>query len=512
MARLHPDLLDSLPGDIQRPRYSRQSLRPGIVHLGLGAFVRAHMAMATEAAIQASGDMRWGMVGVSLRSPETRDALAPQQGLYTLALRDADAQGRPREQLQVIGNLIRLLVAPNDPAAVPAQIAAEDTRIVSLTITEKGYCRDPASGSLQLDHPDIAHDLAQPTAPRSAVGIIVRGLQLRHAAGLGPVTLLSLDNLPHNGLTLQQLVLDFAVHIDPELRDWIATHCSCPNTMVDRIVPRSTDADRSALSTRLGCDDAWPVIAEPYFDWVIEDRFPAGRPDWALAGARFVADAAPFEQLKLRMVNGAHTVLACLGLLSGHITVDRVMADPVLRALADDMLRDEVQPTLPALPGLDLHAYRAGLLQRFANPALQHATRQIASDSSQKLPQRLLAPLRERLQAGQPFNRLALGIAAWLRLLQGAIDPDGRLIESPSDPLAKALATQVALADAAAARSGAPAQATRHWVETLLRFTPVFGDLAELPHAPQAVDAIATALRLLQQQAAHEAVATTAPV
>lgn len=508
--RLGPAQLAGLPADVRRPQYKRQALLTGIVHLGLGAFVRAHMAAATEAAIEGSGDLRWGMVGVSLRSPETRDALVPQQGLYTLALRDADEHGGPREQLQVIGNLMAQLVAPEDPEATPALIAAPDTRIVSLTITEKGYCRDPASGKLQLEHPDIAHDLAEPASPRSAIGVIVRGLQLRRAAGLGPVTLLSLDNLPHNGRTLRALVLDFAGRFDSALQDWIASQCSCPNTMVDRIVPRTTEGDRVSISTSLGCSDAWPVMAEPYFDWAIEDRFVAGRPDWAIGGARFVADAAPFEQLKLRMVNGAHTVLACLGLLAGHATVDRVMADPLLHALADEMLRDEVQPTLPALPGLDLNAYRTGLLQRFANPALQHATRQIASDSSQKLPQRLLAPLRERLQAGQPFNGLALGIAAWLRLLEGAQDAQGQPIAPPSDPLADALAAQVARANAAAGHDDSPTSAALRWVETMLRFTPVFGNLADGPSAPVAIEAIAAALHRLQEQGTQAAVVEAA--
>src|SRR5690606_20795349 len=264
--RLTDAALAGLPHDIARPAFDRARLRPGIVHLGIGAFHRAHQAMVNDLAVAATGDTRWGIVGISLRSPDTRDALQPQRGLYTVALRDADAAGAPRESLSVVGSVMRVLVAPEDPGAAVAQIAHPDTRIVSLTITEKGYCHDPASGRLRLDDPDIAHDLAHAgapgaavpgaAAPRTAVGLLVSGLARRRDSGAGPVTLLSCDNLPSNGDTLRALVLEFASARGAQLCSWIETLCTFPNSMVDRIVPRTTDADRRHIATRLGVHDA----------------------------------------------------------------------------------------------------------------------------------------------------------------------------------------------------------------------------------------------------------------
>lgn len=451
------------------PAYRRGALRAGIVHLGIGAFARAHLAAVNEAALHATGDLRWGMVGVSLRQADTRDALLPQDGLYTLALRDADTSGVPRQQLTVIGNLMHVLVAPADPAAVLGLIAAADTRILSLTITEKGYCHDPATGALRADHPDIAHDLVHAEAPRSAIGFIVRGLQARHAAGAGPLTLMSLDNLPANGRLLRGLVLDFAGRVDPALQQWIADDCRFPCSMVDRIVPRSTDADRHDISAALGWQDAWPVVGEPFLDWVIEDEFAAGRPHWESGGARFVADATPFEKLKLRMVNGTHSALAYLSVVGGLTTVDRAIAQPALRNYIATLMRDEIAPTLPPLPGLELAAYQARLLTRYANPALKHQTRQIAMDGSQKLPQRLLEPIRERLADGQPIDLLALAVAGWLHYL-GGVDEAGAAYEI-QDPLAAALRARAAEADA---MTDEPSRA-RH----LAAFAPVFGTLGQ---------------------------------
>lgn len=485
LARLTPEALPRLPAAVLRPRYERSELRPGIVHLGIGSFARAFLGVFNEAAIHAGGERHYGIVGVSLRSAAVRDALAAQQGLYTVAERDADAAGRPRQRLQVIGSLVGLLVAPEDPHAVLEAIAAPATRIVSLTITEKGYAHDPASGRLREDHPDIAHDLRAAAAPRSAVGFIVHGLALRRARGLPPVTLLSLDNLPHNGRTLQGLVLAFARRVEPALADWIEAHCTFPNSMVDRIVPATTDDDREQVAAALGHHDAWPVPAEPYRDWVVEDRFAAGRPDWHLAGARCVADASAWEQLKLRAVNGSHSTLAYLGAMAGQRTVDEAVAQPALRALVRAMLTEEVLPTLPPLPNLDFDRYVAGLLDRFANPALAHRLQQIAMDGSQKLPQRLLATIEQRLAAGQPIARLALAVAGWMHYQRG-IDEWGRPY-AIDDPLAQALA---------AARARAEAEPTlRDRVAAFTHFAPVFGDLAG--HATL-VDALTKALASLQ--------------
>ena len=483
--RLHPTTLAQLPAEVARPLYRRAELRPGIVHLGLGSFARAFLGVANEAAIHAGGDPRFGIVGVSLRSPALRDALAPQGSLFSVARRDADGQGRPRQRLQVIGNLVAQLVAPENPGAVLEAIAAPATRIVSLTITEKGYTHDPASGRLRDDHPDIVHDLRHAAAPKSAIGFIVHGLALRRARKLPPITLLSLDNLPHNGRTLQGLVLAFARRVDATLADWIEQRCTFPNSMVDRIVPATTDADRVLAAAALRLYDAWPVPTEPYFDWAVEDRFAAGRPDWHLAGARCVADATPWERLKLRAVNGSHSAIAYLGAMAGWATVDEAIAQPELRAFVRALLIEEVASTLPALPELDFAMYVEGLLGRFANPALAHRTQQIAMDGSQKLPQRLLATVQERLATGAPIPRLALAIAAWMHYLRG-IDEWGRHY-AIDDPLAEALATT---------RERAQREPElRERVAAFSQFVPVFGDLAG--HATL-VDALTKAMASLQ--------------
>jgi fructuronate reductase len=453
---------------VDRARLPRAGLSNGIVHLGIGAFARAHLLPATEAAMLASGDRHWGVTGVSLRSPAVRDALAPQQGAYTLALRDADDAGRPREQLQVMGSLTRLLVAPEDPDAVLDAIADPATRIVSLTITEKGY----------------RHEAAADGAPRDAPGFIARGLARRRALGLPPLTLLSLDNLPGNGQVLRALVLEAAA-CEPGLAGWIEHECRFPNSMVDRIVPRTTEADCARIAAALGEPDAAPVVAEPFFDWVVEDAFAAGRPRWEAAGVRFAEHAEPFEKLKLRMVNGSHSTIAYLAVVAGWETVDAAIAVPALRRTIEALMREEIEPTLPALPGLGLADYRARLLQRFANPALAHRTRQIAMDGSQKLPQRLLGTVADRLAAGTSIHRLALGVAAWLHFLRG-VDEQGRPY-SIDDPLAGALESLRREADAQ------PTELRR--IGTWCRYAPVFGALGERPDFVAAVARHTASLR-----------------
>ncbi|MDR7151356.1 fructuronate reductase [Hydrogenophaga palleronii] len=467
MNRLNDSTLGALPAAVTRPAYDRRALQTGIVHLGIGAFMRAHMAAATEATL-AAGDLRWGIVGVSLRQPDTRDALQPQDGLYTLAIRDADEHGQPRQRLQVIGAVHALLVAPENPQAVLESIAAADARIVSLTVTEKGYCHDPATGALRLDHPDIVHDLENPHAPRSAIGMLVFGLQLRFARDHGPLTLMSLDNLPANGRVLCGAVLRFAEAVDPALAHRIGAECRFPCSMVDRIVPRTTDADRASVSQALGCEDHWPVLGEPFFDWAVEDHFAADRPDWTLGGARFVTDAEPFERLKLRMVNGTHSSIAYLGAMAGWETVDKAISQAALREHMEALMRDEIEPTLADLPGLDLPGYRANLLARYANPALAHRTQQIAMDGSQKLPQRLLGTVRDRLAQGLPVPRMALGVAAWMHYLRG-VDELGQPY-----PIDDPHAAELTALYQRSLGQGASIEA----VQAMLSYAPVFGDLA----------------------------------
>ncbi|MGG5819795.1 mannitol dehydrogenase family protein [Falsiroseomonas sp. HW251] len=428
--RLSDATLSALPGGVARPRYDRAAVTPGILHLGLGAFHRAHQAVMTEAVLN-DGARDWGIVAASLRSPDTRDALAPQDGLYAVAARESDD-----ESLRVIGALRGLHVAPEDPAALLDAMADPRIRVASLTVTEKGYCHDPATGTLDETHPDIRHDLATPAAPRSAPGFLVEALARRRAAGLAPFTVLCCDNLPHNGATVRGVVTGMAALRDRGLSDWIANEVAFPCTMVDRIVPATTEEDRARIAAALGMDDAWPVVGERFSQWVIEDRFPSGRPDWALGGATFASDVAPFELMKLRMLNGAHSALAYLGYLAGHETVAEASNDPVLAAYLRGFWA-EVAPTVPAPPGVDLRDYAAGLLARFRNRALQHRTWQIAMDGSQKVPQRLLGPVRDRLGQGAAIPHLALAVAAWVRYV-GGVDEAGAAIDV-RDPLASVL-------------------------------------------------------------------------
>jgi fructuronate reductase len=438
MDRLSAATLGRLPADIACPRYDRAALSTGIVHLGIGAFHRAHQAMYTEAVL-AAGDKRWGIVGASLRSHAVRDALKPQNGLYTLAVRGADG-----ERLQVIGAIQDVLVAPESPDALLAALTDPAVMIVTLTVTEKGYCYDPATTALDEAHPDIVHDLAEPAKPRSVPGFLTEALRRRHGAAIPAFTVLSCDNLPHNGRTVAAIVARFAALRDPALAGFIRNEVLFPATMVDRITPATTGDDRVAISARLGLEDAAPVVTEPFSQWVIEDRFARGmRPDWSIAGAEFVTDVAPYENMKLRLLNGSHTTLAYLGYLAGYETISDTMKDANYRRLAEGVM-DDAATTLKMPPGADVAAYKRALMERFDNPALRHRTWQICMDGSQKLPQRLLGSIRDRLAAGAPIDRLAMGVAGWMRYVTGT-DEQGKPIDV-RDPLSARLS---AIADEA---------------------------------------------------------------
>lgn len=439
--RLSELTLSGLPAEIERPGYERARVSPGVVHLGLGAFHRAHQAVVFDDLIR-GGDPRWGVRGASLRSPDVRDGLAPQDGLYTLAVRDGAGERR-----RVIGALRDVLVAPEAPAALVGALASEHTHIVTLTITEKGYKLDPASGALLEDDPDVAADLAGLAAPRTAPGFLVAALAERRARGLVPFTAISCDNLPHNGARLRAGVLAMARRHDPTLADWIALDGAFPQTMVDRIVPAATEADIQALAAATGVTDLAMVKTEPFTQWVIEDHFAGPRPDFAVAGVQLTAEVEPWETAKLRLLNGAHSAIAYLGGLAGVEFVHEFVGHPAGAAFVERMW-DEAQTTLRPPPGLDVAAYRAALMGRFANPALQHRTWQIAMDGSQKLPQRLLTTIAARLERGQTVVTLSLGVAAWMRWQAGR-DDAGRVF-NVDDPLAAVTKARIAgLADPA---------------------------------------------------------------
>jgi fructuronate reductase len=426
MNQLSPATLKGLAASVARSAGTRPHGNR-IVHLGLGAFARAHLAAYTQESNAATGE-DWRIIGVSLQRPDMRDALVPQDGLYTLVTRAPEGP-----QTAIIDVVRGVLVAPESPNMITTLLAEPSTQIVSLTITEKGYCHDPATGRLNLAHPDIAHDLANLHEPRSAIGFIVAGLAARRLAGLRPYTVMTCDNLPSNGHLLRGLVLDFAGHVTPALAGWIDEHGVFPSTMVDRIVPATTEADIAETARLIGLHDAAPVMAEPFRQWVIEDQFAGPRPRWEKAGAQIVREVAPFEFMKLRLLNGAHSTLAYLGYLSGHETVAQASADERLASVLR-RLWAEVIPTVPAPEGVDLHAYSEALLARFRNPAIRHRTWQIAMDGSQKLPQRLLGSIRDALAQGLPIETLCLGVAGWMRYVMG-VDESGAPIEV-KDPLA----------------------------------------------------------------------------
>lgn len=482
--RLSAATLAAVPDTVRRPGYDRRALRPGIVHLGLGAFARAHLATYTDDVLaEDPGD--WGITGVSLRHPDQRDRLLPQDGFYTTLARDADGT-----RATIIGCVTSVLVARESPATVLAAMADPACRIVSLTVTEKGYCHDPASGRLDPTHPEIRHDLATADAPVSAIGLLTAALHRRRSVGLPPFTVLCCDNLPHNGRLLRRLVTDFAAMRDDRLAAWIEAQGAFPCTMVDRIVPAATEADLAAARSLTGLRDAAPVSHEPFRQWVIEDAFVDGhRPAWQRVGAELVGDVAPFETMKLQLLNAAHSALAYLGYLAGKETIAEAVADPALRAYVERLWAEEIIPAVPPPPGADLTAYTAALMGRFANPAIRHRTWQIAMDGSQKLPQRLLATVRTRLGRGQSIRLLALAIAAWIRYASG-VDEAGRMIDV-RDPLAPRL------------RPIQGSDAAEH-VRSVLAIQAVFGD--DLPRSRTFIAAVTDAHAALLRHGARAAV------
>ncbi|ROU00352.1 mannitol dehydrogenase family protein [Histidinibacterium lentulum] len=424
--------MEAVLPDVPRLSRSVPAAKVGIVHLGPGAFFRSFGAIFTEDAMAAHGG-DWGICAVSLRSPSARDQLGPQEGVYTSVTLAPEGR-HPR----VIGSVSRILVAPEDPQAVLDAMTAPDVRIVSLTITEKGYCHEPSTGLLRLEHPDIRADIEAPSRRKSAPGLVVEALARRRAEGHPPFTVLSCDNLPDNGRLVRGVVLDLARVLDPALAAWIEQTVRFPATMVDRITPATTVHDIAGLARSEGYHDPACVVHEPFRQWVIEDDFTDGaRPAWDAAGAQFVRDVAPFETMKLRCLNGTHSALAYLGYLAGHGTIADAVADPPFAALCRHLWEREILPTVPQPEGEDLVAYCDALLDRYRNPAICHRTWQIAMDGSQKLPQRLLGTVQDNLAEGRPVPGLALAVAAWMRYV-GGVDEAGGAIDV-RDPLADRL-------------------------------------------------------------------------
>ena len=433
----------------------------GILHLGIGAFHRAHQAVITQDATRITGDDRWGICGVTQRSSSVRDQLVTQDGLYGVLERSPE-----RTRLRLVGAVRDVIYPAEQQAALDARFDDPAVAVLTLTITEKGYTRD-GHGALDVADPLVAHDLAG-GAPKSAVGRLVRGLQTRSRGTGAPLTVLSCDNLNGNGEVLARLVADFCAALptaegDP-LAQWLEANVTFPCSMVDRIVPATTAADRSFAQSMLGLTDEGLVVAEPFRQWVIENDFAADRPAWELAGAQLTTDVAPYELMKLRVLNGSHSTLAYLGALAGYATIAETVADESLLAVARGLITEDVIPTLRAPDGTDLAAYGAEVLNRYANPALAHRTIQIAMDGSQKLPLRLLGTVRDNLAAGRKPQWAARGVAAWMAYVASPAARTGLALPI-DDPMAARLTTD-------ARGQSDPARI----VNALLAHPEIFGD------------------------------------
>ncbi len=481
----------TLPDTVQLPQYDRSSLRSRIVHFGFGAFHRAHQALLTDRVLNAQGG-DWGICEISLFSGDQLMAqLRAQDHLYTVLEKGAEGN-----QAYIIGAVNECMNAKLDSlAAIIEKFCEPQVAIVSLTITEKGYCIDPATGKLDLTQPRIAHDLQEPGEPHSAPGILVEALSRRRERGLPAFTVLSCDNIPDNGHIVKNAVLGMAQTRSAELAQWIDAHVSFPSTMVDRIVPAATDESLAEIAAELGVADPCAISCEPYIQWVIEDNFVAGRPQWEVAGVQLVEDVRPWEQMKLRMLNGSHSFLAYLGYLAGFAHISDCMQDDVFRRAARQLMLGEQAPTL-SITGVDLNAYADNLIARFSNPALKHRTWQIAMDGSQKLPQRMLDSIRVHLQRESHWPLLALGVAGWMRYVSGTDDAD------------EAIDVRDPLADKIRAIVDTSSEAER--VRALLALSEIFG--TDLPADPRFVDAIETAWQQLRSQGAHQAVRNALPI
>ncbi|MBG0623290.1 fructuronate reductase [Enterobacter roggenkampii] len=478
----------ALPARVQQTRYDRQSLRSRIVHFGFGAFHRAHQALLTNRVLNEKGG-DWGICEISLFSGDVlMSKLRAQDHLFTVLEKGAEGN-----EAIIVGAVHECLNAKLDSLpAIIEKFCEPQVAIVSLTITEKGYCIDPATGKLDLNNPRIVHDLENPSEPHSAPGILVEALHRRRERGLPAFTVLSCDNIPDNGHVVKNAVLGMAQKRSAGLSEWIDSHVSFPGTMVDRIVPAATEASLAEITDALGVEDPCAINCEPFIQWVVEDNFVAGRPEWEVAGVQMVQDVLPWEQMKLRMLNGSHSFLAYLGYLAGYAHINECMEDAAFREAARRLMLDEQAPTL-RIKDVDLTAYADSLIERFANPALQHRTWQIAMDGSQKLPQRMLDGIRVHLERNTPWSLLALGVAGWIRYVSGT-DERGNAIDV-RDPLSDKI------------RAIVDASSDANRVHALLGLSEVFGH--DLAHNRVFVEAVSQAYERITRHGARQAVIET---
>jgi mannitol 2-dehydrogenase len=457
------------------PRYDRSAVTTGIVHLGVGGFHRSHQAMYVDRLLESGQAQDWGICGVGVLPSDRRmaEVMAAQDCLYTLVVKYPDGYLDAR----VVGSIVEYLLAPDDPEAVVEKLAAPGTRLVSLTVTEGGYNTSPVTGAFDATAPAVVADLQPGAALRTSFGLVTEALVRRRERGLAPFAVVSCDNIPGNGHLARDSFAAFAGLRDPALGEWVAAEVPFPNSMVDRITPVTTDADRAQLAATTGVEDAWPVVCEPWTQWVLEDSFPGGRPPLEDVGVQLVADVAPYELMKLRLLNAGHQVLGHLGRLAGHEYVHEACQDPLFREFLLGYLDEEATPTLAPVPGIDLRRYKADLVGRFANPAIRDTLARLCENASDRIPQFLLPVLRADLAAGREIRRSVAVLAGWARTAEGG-DDRGRPIEL-ADPRREALLARARDADPLA----------------FLRETDVFGDLAEDPRVAAAFTQTLTSLR-----------------
>lgn len=454
--RLSPETISNLPESVRTPSSKPSDHGVGIVHIGVGAFHRAHQAVYTDSALARHGG-DWRIAGVSLRSHTAAEQLNPQTGLYSVASKDDDGV-----TYRVIGAIDRVIAAAGSCREALEHMARETTNIVSLTITEKGYCRDAATGHLNCEHPGIRADLQSPENPGTAIGCLVAALDRRFHSGVAPFSVLSCDNLPSNGLAVKQMVLDYAELLDNRLAGWIQRNAAFPSTMVDRICPATTGEDRRAGAEEMGIEDRGLIVAEPFSQWIIEDHFVNGRPEWQAGGAQFAADVTAYETAKLRILNGSHSAMAYIGCLCGIEFIHHVIGRSDLASFIH-CLMDELETTLALPKEFDIQQYRTDLIARFRNSSLGHRTAQVAMDGSQKLPVRLIAPALERLGSGHKIRALSMAIAMWIQFTTG-LDNSGRR-RALDDPLREVLQNWPSSGE----------HNINEVVETALRLEAVFG-------------------------------------
>jgi mannitol 2-dehydrogenase len=477
MTSLTAATLPKLNPGVSLPRYERRQVTTGIVHIGVGNFHRAHEAMYIDALMNSGAAMDWGICGIGLQpsNAKMRDVMAAQDGLYTLVLRHGDGTWDAR----VIGSIVEFLFAADDPGAAIEKMAAPETRIVSLTITEGGYNLDAVTGEFDSSAAAVAADLRPGTVPRTVFGLVTEALARRRERGIPAFTILSCDNIQGNGHVSQRAFTAFARLRDPELADWITRHVRFPNGMVDRITPQTTEADRAELSRRFGVDDQWPVLCEPFTQWVIEENFADGRPPLQDVGVEIVPDVEPYELMKLRLLNASHQALCYPGYLAGYRLVHDVTADPLFARFLLDYMRAEAIPTLRPVPGIDLQRYSSQLIERFSNPEVGDTVARLCANASDRIPKFLLPVIRHQLAAGQSVTRSAAVVASWARYAEGT-DENGE---------------PYAIVDAIAPRLQAAARRQRRHPTAFLEDNrAVFGDLAGEPRFTQVYSSILTAL------------------